>query len=131
MHRHLRRAEHVFNEDAIPLGGICYTESSETSRQARLSASERRLLRGGSSKDEQSASHQAVALAPQRSITWVTAPISLPFWIMGLPDTSVVKKGQQILIESLYLQCLKMILLKIICICAASFQCNIDKVQNL
>ena len=31
-------------------------------------ASERRLLRGGSSKDERSASHQAVTLAPQRSI---------------------------------------------------------------
>ena len=23
--------------------------------------------------------------------TWVTAPTSLPFWIMGLPDMSVVK----------------------------------------
>ena len=27
--------------------------------------------------------------------TWVTAPISFPFWIMGLPDTSVVNGGQQ------------------------------------
>ena len=24
-------------------------------------------------------------------ITWVTAPTSLPFWMMGEPDTSVVK----------------------------------------
>ena len=29
--------------------------------------------------------------------TWVTAPTSLPFWIMGLPDMSVVNKGQHFL----------------------------------
>ena len=28
------------------------------------------------------------------TITWVTAPTSLPSWMMGLPDTSVVNKGQ-------------------------------------
>ena len=27
--------------------------------------------------------------------TWVTAPMSLPSWIRGEPDRSVVKKGQQ------------------------------------
>ena len=27
-------------------------------------------------------------------------PMSLPFWMMGEPDTSVVKKGQQILIDT-------------------------------
>ena len=50
-------------------------------------ASERRLLRGGSSKDERSASHQAVTLAPQRSI-------------MGLPLTSVVNKGLHFLTKN-------------------------------
>ena len=49
--------EHIFNNQAKP------------SRQACLSASERRLLRGGSSKDERSATHQAATLAPQRSST--------------------------------------------------------------
>ena len=29
------------------------------------------------------------------TITWVTAPTSLPLWTMGLPLMSVVKKGQQ------------------------------------
>ena len=28
--------------------------------------------------------------------TWVTAPVSLPFWMMGEPERCVVKKGQQI-----------------------------------
>ena len=62
-----------------PSVGFVTHNQEEPSRQAFLSASERRLLRGGSSEDEQSASHQAGALTPQRSITCVTAPISLPF----------------------------------------------------
>jgi len=33
--------------------------------------------------------------------TCVTAPTSLPFWMMGLPLTSVVKKGQQLLTDTL------------------------------
>ncbi len=33
--------------------------------------------------------------------TCVTAPTSLPFWIIGEPDRCVVKKGQQNLIEIL------------------------------
>ena len=33
--------------------------------------------------------------------TWVTAPTSLSFWMMGEPDTSVVKKGQQNLTKRL------------------------------
>ena len=33
--------------------------------------------------------------------TCVTAPTSLPFWIIGLPDTSVVNIGQQNLTEFL------------------------------
>ena len=66
--------------------------------QAKLYGSHRtRKLRGGSLKDEQSATHQAATLAPQRSITCVTVPTSLPSWIIGLPDTSVVNKGQQLL----------------------------------
>jgi len=61
--------------------------------------------------------------------TWVTAPTSLPFWIIGEPDTSVVKKGQQFLTKSLYLQEFNEDCLKKRCICAASFQYNIDKKQ--
>ena len=29
-------------------------------------------------------------------ITWVTAPTSLPFWMIGEPDRCVVKQGQHI-----------------------------------
>ena len=31
------------------------------------------------------------------TITWVTEPTSFPSWMIGEPDTSVVKKGQQFL----------------------------------
>ena len=33
--------------------------------------------------------------------TWVTAPTSLPFWIMGEPDTSVSSRGQKKFAEKL------------------------------
>ena len=78
------------------VGSATHNQAKRVCKQS-LQASERRLLRGGSLKDEQSATHQAATLAPQRSITCVTVPTSLPSWIIGLPDTSVVNKGQQLL----------------------------------
>ena len=48
---------------------------------------------------------------------------------LGEPDRSVVKKGQQFLTKSLYFQEFNEDRLKKRCICAASFQYNIDKKQ--